>query len=154
VSIDLSPWRAPAELVNAIWAARREERRDLQPAIVQLLDHDDPTVREEAVSLLFVKWADRSLRQRLISLMRSDPDFGVRARAAGALGLTSDDRSRRHDCEVLRQIVLDREDDPVVRKACYEALQAMIHGKAMLLDDDVDLDEDVDLEWVKAACSD
>jgi hypothetical protein len=150
--IDLSPTQDPGDLVDAIWAVRRAERRDLQPEIVRLLDHTDSTVREEAVSLLFVKWADRSLRSRLLDLIRSDPDFGVRARAAGALAVTSDDQSSSGDRAVLCHVILNRTDDPVVRKAAYEALHRIVRGKSMILDDDVDIDEDLDLEWVKAEC--
>lgn len=148
MNIDLSPWQAPADLINAIWAVRRAGRRDFQPDIVRLLNHEDPTVREEAISLLFVKWADQSLRERLVDLVRSDPDFGVRSRAAGALALLSNASSRRDDCEILRSIVLDRREDSIVRKASYEALYRIIHGKPLVLSDNVDLDEDVDLDWV------
>jgi HEAT repeat protein len=149
VKIDLSPWRGATELIDAIWAVRRTGRRDLQPDVVRLLEHDDPTVREEAISLLFVKWADHSLRELLISLLISDPDFGVRSRAAGALALTSTERTRKSDSVLLSKIILDRESEPLVRKAAYEALYRIMNDKELFLADDVDLDEDVSLDWVK-----
>jgi len=149
MNIDLSPWRVPADLIDAIWTARRADRRDLQPEIVGLLRHEDPNVREEAISLLFVKWADTSQRELLVNLVHSDPDFGVRARAAGAFAVVSNESTRQRDCEVLRAIVLDRGDDPTVRKASYEAIHHILRGAPLSLDDDIDLDEDVDLDWLK-----
>jgi HEAT repeat protein len=152
MNVDLSPWREAAELIDAIWAVRRAGRRDLEPEVVRLLDHDDPTVREEALSLLFVKWADSSLRERLVGLVGSDPDCGVRSRAAGALALTSTQQTRKSDSKLLGTIILDREEEPFVRKAAYEALHHITHGKPLLLADDVDLDEDVSLDWVREVC--
>lgn len=148
-NVDLSPWRSAGELVDAIWAARRAARRDLQPDVVRLLDHEDPTVREEALSLLFVKWADLSERERLVQLTRSDPDPGVRSRAAGALGITSSQRSRSADIAVLRGVLLDRGEEDLVRRACYEALCHIAQGRPQPLRDSVDLDEDLDLTWVR-----
>ncbi len=152
MSIDLSPWRAASDLVNAIWEARRAGRTDLRPEIVGLLDHEDPTVREEAISLLFVKWSDTSVRDRLTELLRCDPDFGVRSRAASAIALTSDEGTRQSDCLALRGVVLDKHDDAMVRKASYEALFRIVHGHATTLADDDDLDEDIELDWVREAC--
>lgn len=150
--IDLSPWRTPSELIDAIWAVRRLGRKDLETEVLKLLDHEDPTVREEAISLLFVKWQAVSRRDRLMDALCSDPDFGVRSRAAGALALTSNSSTRRRDCRILCSIVLNREDDPDVRKACYEALHRLARREAVMLQDDVDIDEDIDLGWVAALC--
>ena len=150
MSIDLSPWRAPAELIDAIWEIRRSGLRDRRDEIVRLLDHDDPTVREEVVSLLFVKWADGTLRDRLVDLVRSDPDPGVRARAAGALPAVSAQGIRQTERELLRGIVLDVREDDTVRRASYEALCRIVHGESTILDDATDLDEDVDLDWVRS----
>ena len=49
--IDLSPDRDPAELIDALYAARRAERKDLRPQVEQLTQHSSPTVREEAAAL-------------------------------------------------------------------------------------------------------
>jgi hypothetical protein len=99
-----------------------------------------------------VKWADTSHRERLVEIARLDPDFGVRSRAAGALALTSNEQSRASDSAMLGRIVLDHGEDPLVRKACYEALYRIAYGKPLTLGDDADLDEDVDLDWVKDVC--
>jgi len=148
MTIDLSPWRDPADLIDAIWQSRRADRRDLLPDLVRLLEHENANVREEVVSLLFVKWKEQTLRARLLQLLQSDSDFGVRSRAAGALALSSTEDTRTADVDALRTIVLDRQDDPIVRKAAYEALYRVMNDKPLTLDDDIDIDEDVDLGWV------
>jgi HEAT repeat protein len=148
VTIDLSPWRDAPDLIDAIWEARRAGRRDLKPAIAELLEHEDSTVREEALSLLFVKWRDSTLSDKLLQMIESDPDFGVRARAAGALVQLDDNDSRQLAKSILSGIVLDREDDPIVRKAAYEALHEIVKGRAVVVADDIDLDQEVDMTWV------
>ena len=149
MTIDLSHWQDSSALIDAIWEVRRGNRKELRADVVRLLEHGDPIVREEALSLLFVKWAEKALRERLLDLLASDPDFGVRSRAAGALGALSDKGTSREDVAVLQKIVLDRADDPLVRKAAYESLHMIVRGQSILLDDDIDLDEEVDLEWIK-----
>jgi HEAT repeat protein len=151
MSIDLSPWQQPSKLIDAIWEVRRGERRDLFDGVAALLDHEDAIVREEAMGLLFVKWGDTSLRERLMELIRSDPDFGVRSQAALALAATSRPQSKSDDVQLLRSIVLNRSEDPNVRVTAYEALYQMVNGKFISLDDDTDIDEDVDLDWLRMA---
>lgn len=147
--IDLTRWRTSSDLVNAIWEVRRANRRDLKGEVAQLLEHDSPIVREEAISLLFVRWAERELRPQLVELIRSDPDPGVRSRAAGALAILSDEATRNEDGDVLRAIVLNRREESSVRQASYEALYRITFGTSTTLKDDVDLDNDVDLRWVR-----
>ena len=139
----------PAALINAIWSVRRSGDQHHIPEILSLLDHTDPVVREEALSLLFVKWEARQYHDRLARMVRKDSDAGVRARAAGALALMSNETTRGEDIAILRDAVLDVHEDEIVRKASYEGLLEMI-GRPGLLNDEVDLDEDVELDWVRA----
>ena len=150
--IDLSPWRPASELIDALWAVRRSGRKELEAEVLRLLHHEDPIVREEAISLLFVKWQAASQRDRLVDALRSDSDFGVRSRAAWALALTCDSNTRQSDCGILCSIVLNREEDAEVRKACYEALHRVVRREDVMLEDDLDIDEDIDLKWVTDFC--
>ncbi|HEX6815216.1 MAG TPA: HEAT repeat domain-containing protein [Gemmatimonadaceae bacterium] len=149
MTIDLSRWRAPDELVNAIWEARRNDRRDLVVQVVQLLSHSSPTVREEAASLVFVKWGDRAHRQRLLAMATSDRDAGVRARAAGIMSLTAPTQNIGNELRILRDIVLNRQEEDVVRKSAYEGLVRLVKSDFIVLDDELDIDEDLDLNWVQ-----
>lgn len=150
MSIDLSPGRSPADLIDAIWATRRADRRDLLPSLIELLGHKEPTVREEAVSLVFVKWKEASERKLLENIIRDDSDEGVRARALGALAIMSEPATRSRDIETLRALVLDRQEAEQVRKAAYEALALLIRHRPSPIDDSTDIDEDLDLEWVRS----
>jgi len=146
--IDLSPSREPAELIDAIWEVRRSERRDLRADLLKLLTHQNPTVREEVLSVLFVKWKDVSLRARLLDVLRRDPDFGVRSRAVGALGAISSETTRDADRALLAGLIMNRTEDHTVRKASYETLYRLTFSKPCHLNDDVDMDEDLNLDWV------
>lgn len=146
---DLSPERSPADLVDALWRVRREQRKDLVSQVRGLARHPSPTVREEVVSLLAVKWQDHETRQLLLELLRADDDFGVRSRAAYALAAISSERTRAEDIRLLRRMILDQDEDRLVRAAAYEGL-ALVAGRTMSpLDDNVDVGRDLDLEWVR-----
>lgn len=150
MTIDLSKRRDAADLVDSIWEARRAERRDLLPQLLPLLQHEVPTVREEVISLVFVKWREISARDRLERVLREDTDPGVRASAVGALAILSEPASRQRDIAMLRDVVLDRREAEEIRKAAYEGLTMLLHGHTSLIDDATDLDEDMDIDWVKS----
>lgn len=150
MSIDLSLDREPAELVDAIWEARRGDRRELRRDIARLLQCESAVVREEALTLLFGTWRNESSRDELLSVLQLDPDFGVRSQAVLLLSQLSDERTAKADRLILRRITLDRDEDPVVRKTSYEALHALVKGRPVTLADAIDLDHDVDLSWVEA----
>lgn len=120
--IDLDPQREPAALVDAIWEARRQDRKDLAGDVAELLAHQDPTVRSEAVSLLGAKWEQSWYLPQFSDLLANDPDTGVRSRAALAIGSLSTAFTRARDLQQLKEIVLDQQDDEDVRSAAYEAL--------------------------------
>lgn len=146
---DLAPSRRGADLIDAIWAARREERRDLREQIAQLLFHREPLVREEAFSLLMSKWKDGSIRATAIRALNEDPDFGVRSRVAiGLAGITSEETAS-DDVDLLRRVVLDSGEHSQVRRAAYEAL-CLIGGRAVPpVNEPFRVDRDADLDWVR-----
>lgn len=150
MSIDFSLDGEPADLVDAIWAARRAQRRDLVPEILGLLEHDVPTVREEVISLVFAKWRESSERHLLERTIRDDADTGVRARAVGALATISEPSTLASDIATLRDIVLNRHEEEQVRKAAYEGLVLLVRNDPSPIDDATDLDEDINLDWVRS----
>ena len=126
--IDLTSSRDPADLIDALFEARRENRRELQDAVVKLLEHEEPMVREEAVSLLCTKWEMRDLRPKAREMLQHDEDFGVRARAALGLGSVSMRATRQEDAALLVRVFEEEGLPPEVRQACYEAL-SLIAGR-------------------------
>jgi hypothetical protein len=83
-------------------------------------------------------------------VLREDTDPGVRASAVGALAILSEPASRQRDIAMLRDVVLDRREAEEIRKAAYEGLTMLLHGHTSLIDDATDLDEDMDIDWVKS----
>jgi hypothetical protein len=55
-AINLSLQQTAPDLIDALYQARRENRIDLRGKVERLLDHPEPTVREEAVALLLSRW--------------------------------------------------------------------------------------------------
>ena len=150
MSIDLSEGRDPVDLINSIWEARRGNRRDLLPQLLDLLKHAEATIRGEAVSLVFAKWKEGSHRHRLEGIIQEDIDPGVRARALGALATISSPSTRISDIKTLRRYVLNGNEPEQVRKAAYESLVLLARNEVLLIDDNTDIDEDIDLEWVRS----
>lgn len=136
--IDLSPLRGPADLVDAIYQARREDRRDLQGHIELLLDHGEPIVREEALSLLLVKWGIGALRGKASAALRHDEDFGVRARAAIGLASVTTRHTRREDAALLESVFNEDGVRPELKQACFEALSLMAGRPTYVELDDTD----------------
>jgi HEAT repeat protein len=102
--IDLSPARPGNQLITAVWQARREMRRDLMPALIQLLRHESATLREEILSLLLVNWREKSVRKIAMNALQTDEDFGVRSRAAYGLAVISTENTREEDIRLLQGV--------------------------------------------------
>lgn len=119
---DLSPWRDSDEILRHLGNIAKEEVTDLAPALVALLDHEDPDVREEAAQALFVVGKHREHRARAVELLKHDSDVAVRCTAAYGVAATSSDDSRRSDIGLLATIVRDDTQDTELRRSAYEAL--------------------------------
>src|ERR1700741_2539767 len=141
--------RTGAQLIDAIWQAYREGRRDLQDRIASLLEHDDPVVREEAIGLLLVRWADVRYRARALSLLASDTDFGVRSSAVMGLASVSTPATRKEDLQFLLQVLRDPAEDLSTRRAAYDWL-LLLGGRRDFpsLQRNFDPERDVDWEWL------
>jgi HEAT repeat protein len=120
--------RSPAQLIDALGRARRESRRDLAAQVALLADHDDPLVREEALSTLLSSFGVRAARWRALAALHDDPDFGVRSQAAISLSRVSADETKREDSEVLAAVVRNELEDPAVRRAAYDGL-LLVHDR-------------------------
>lgn len=122
---DLLPLvNSPAELIQNLGRAEREERNDLRDFVANLTEHEDPLVREQALSLLLFKWKDAASRWRAVRALENDLDFGVRGQAAFALIGVSSETTRREDTRLLLQRFLDEEEALDTRRSvsmrcCY-----------------------------------
>lgn len=136
--VDLSPSRDAADLVDAIYEARRNDRRDLQGHVELLLDHVEPIVREEAWSLLLVKWGIGALRDRARRALHHDQDFGVRARVAIGLASVATGQTRREDAVLLERVFNEVAIKAELKQACFEALSLMAGRPTYVELDDTD----------------
>lgn len=144
---DLNPaFRDDPELIDNLWRARREGRRDLHAAVAALLGYEDPVVREDAVWLLCITWADGRYRDRLTALLGEDDDFGVRGRAAFALACVSGPETRGEDVAILSGMLRDPSEDRLARRAAHEGL--LLLGGRRDFPARFDPDRDVDWDWV------
>ena len=135
--------------MDVIWEAYHEDRRDLHAAVATLLEHDDPVVREEALSLLLVKWVDVRYRARAAIALIDDADFGVRGRAAIGLASVSSAETRKEDIKLLLRTLRDEEEEVETRRASYEALLIITESEHFPIHRrDFDPKKDVDWHWV------
>jgi|SRR5215213_10986028 len=147
---DLDPiGKTGAQLIDAIWAAYRADQRDSHGQVSLLLEHDDPVVREEAISLLLIKWRDGRYRDAARAMLDRDSDFGVRAQAALGLAAVSTEATREEDLAILLNLLRDPGEEAETRSAAYDAL--LILGKRQDFPSsrsEFDPDRDIDWEWL------
>lgn len=132
-AINLSLQQTAPDLIDALYQARRENRIDLRGKVERLLDHPEPTVREEAVALLLSRWRIADLRAEARRIIVGDPDPGVRARAAIGLAALPDGGHRLADARLLLSFVEDTSVGQILRRACFEAL-SMMAGQPRLVE--------------------
>ena len=132
IDIDLSPLNSPAELVNAVFAARRGRRLDLLAELEALLDHEDPVVREEVLALLAITWQIADLRGKARHVLEEDCDPGVRARAALGVAALAHGENRLADADYLAAQYRHMGNPDEVRQACFEGLTRLAGRPAIV----------------------
>jgi len=130
---DFTPDRSPAELIDALYRARRSGDQAARAHIQKLLDHEEPMVREEVLSLLLTKWKAGDLVPRAIAMLQTDDDEGVRAQAAIGLGALSASGIAPTVYLRLAELARNPHVPDRVRQACAEALTT-IAGKPSLME--------------------
>lgn len=136
--IDLSPDRDPADLIDALYAARKAGRTDLRLQVEQLARHSSPVVREEAAALLLVRWHCTDFRDQARRLLARDTDAGVRARVAFGLATISTGDQRLADAQLLAAVFDAKNSEAHLKCACFEALRWMVGRPATVELDDTD----------------
>ena len=132
-SCDLDSSRPAEDLIDALFAARRERRVDLAAAVELLLGHDSEVVRSEAVSLLLTKWRLPALRPQALTMIKDDPDAGVRARVALGLAAISNGFSRSDDAQTLAEVALGDGREAIERSAAVEGLARLAGRPAAIV---------------------
>jgi AcrR family transcriptional regulator len=125
---ELAPWRDPDELLSALYATGREPMPQLRDALLVLVEHADPDIREEVLRILGTRWKDAGIRPRVIAALKSDIASNVRSAAAFAIASSSTAITRKSDSALLVMLVKDEAEDLDVRAAAYDALLILHRG--------------------------
>lgn len=76
----------------ALASLRNATNEEAAPLILQLIQDDNLQIRSMAVFALGIKPNPQSL-PTLVHILQTEPDYGIRADAAGALGYLQDPRA-------------------------------------------------------------
>ena len=91
------------------------------PVLIELLSHEDPIVRYNAINSLSFELNERLAEQAMLNILSSDQDEDCRRVSAGALGyLFQNSRNRKVLSALANAAMSDFDDD--VRGAAYKAL--------------------------------
>lgn len=142
--------RSSGDLIDAMYAAVKQDRRDLHAAVARLIGHDSPVVRETVISVLLAKWRDDRYRNLAVHALTTDPEFGVRCTAAIGLGGISSASTRSEDILLLAHVLRAEHIDIEVRRSAYEGL-FLIDGREDFLSYRKTFvpDRDVDFPWLE-----
>lgn len=148
---DLFSWHDADELLDALISLSEDQRDDLLPSVQQLLDHEDPDVREEAARHVFVRWHAAGQRSKAVRMALYDPANSVRTTAVFGIAALSGATSLAEDTEILIGLLRDPKNDTELRRAAYESL-LLIHGHRRMppVNRSLDLERDVDWNWISA----
>lgn len=104
----------------------RQHYTDGIPVLIQLLDHEDPIVRYNAVMALGYDFHYRPATDKLLGLLVRDEDVDARSVAAGALNTLWQGTKEPRILEALAHSALNDPDEDV-RESAYMAL-LFVHG--------------------------
>jgi HEAT repeat protein len=148
---ELYPWNDPNDLLVALGRLRPEQKGVLGESVLQLLDHGDADVRQEAMRTLFVGWKAHGWRDRAISALTADESPEVRRTAAYGVAATTSDATRSRDTQQLLAVLENADEGLSVRGAAYDALLILYRKPAFpSLKRTFDPDRDVDWAWVRS----
>lgn len=143
---DLYAWNDPDDLLRALGQLSADQKDELADAVVSLVGHSDPDVREEAVRTLFVSWKDQQARDLAVNAIRSDDAPEVRSTAAYAIAATSTAATRLADIRVLLDVLTDEREQLAVRAAAYDAL-LILHRRPDFPSKRQEFDPHRDVDW-------
>lgn len=113
----------PEELYGLIHDFGHAMFLEAEPDVVALLSHPDEQIRCVAVRVLTFHWDVGRHRDKLIRLLRQDPNDEVKSFTAAGLGFVFRDSQDMTVSEALIDKVRDKDEDPLVREAAYSALR-------------------------------
>ena len=113
----------PGELYGLIHDFGHAKLPEAEPDVVALLDHPDSQIRTIAVRVLAFHWDISRDRDRLIRLLRDDPDYEVKSFTAAGLGFVFRNSHDPVVSQALIKTIRDNDEDPYMRESAYDALR-------------------------------
>jgi len=113
----------PEELYGLVHAFGHAMYLEAEPDVVALLDHSNERIRCIAIRVLTFHWNISRHWDRLIRLLRDDPDDEVKSFTAAGLGFVFQNARDPIVSQALIDKVRDRREHPLVREAAYSALR-------------------------------
>jgi hypothetical protein len=112
----------PSELYGLVHDLGHSSLLEAEPDVVALLDHPESQIREIAVRVLTFHWDISRHRDKLIRLLRFDPDYEVKSFTAAGLGFVFRNSHDPVVSQALIKTIRDRDEDPYMRESAYNAL--------------------------------
>src|SRR5436309_891084 len=113
----------PSELYGLIHDFGHAKLPEAEPDVVALLDHPNNQIRTIAVRVLTFHWDISRHRDKLIRLLRHDPDYEVKSFTAAGLGFVFRNSHDPVVSQALIKTIRDNNEDPYMRESAYNALR-------------------------------
>jgi HEAT repeat protein len=146
IATKLDPRRDPHLILEALYEVPKVHQPELVGVIAPLLDHCDPYVREEAIRILITRWKLEKYRDRAAEMLVSDEAPDVRGAAAYALGSVASNATRAEHTRLLLDTLRNRDEEPNVRGAAYDAL-LILHRNPAFPTKKREFDPHLDVNW-------
>jgi HEAT repeat protein len=92
------------------------------PDVERLLDHSNSMVRYNALATLAYEWGTAERVDRIVDILKHDPDQDCRRQAAGALGSLHRGAQDKLLAKTLAIVIMDQDEKDDVRRFAYTAL--------------------------------
>jgi len=113
----------PEELYELIHDFGHAKLPEAEPDVVALLDHPNSRIRTIAVKVLTFHWDISRHRDKLIRLLRYDPDYEVKSFTAAGLGFVFRNSHDPAVSQALIKTTRDNDEDAHMRESAYNALR-------------------------------
>lgn len=136
------------QTLDWLYSLPRSRVPEMEPRVEQLLAHEHPFVREEAIRILVTRWKSKRLRKRSMSMMLNDDSEEVRSAAAYSLSAIADEQTLDEHTEALRGLLRNPQESPTLKRSAYESLLIMYRRAAFPRGSEFNPEDDIDWPWV------
>jgi hypothetical protein len=141
----------PADRASAAESLASDGLIDIvSPILKQWLEHSEPMLREEAITLLLGGFGYEQYVEKAILMLHNDPYWLTRGDAAFALSsfATRFKSAEKYKDKIIKELLrsLISEEDKVIQRKSYQSLYEIITTKLLQFDKD-EFDRNCDIDW-------